>query len=42
MFDPRDALIKPLIENGLISQAEFMVKLSDERGVYQAMLGKMG
>jgi len=36
-----DALTKLLIEKGLITQAEFMEKLSAERAVYQAMLGKM-
>jgi len=36
-----DALTKLLIEKGLITQAEFMQKLSAERAVYQAMLGKM-
>ncbi len=33
-----DALTKLLIEKGLITQAEFMQKLSAERAVYQAML----
>ncbi len=28
--------------NGVITQAEFMQKLSAERAMYQAMLGKMG
>ncbi len=37
-----DALAKLLIEKGLITQAEFMQKLSAERGGYQAMLRKMG
>ncbi len=36
-----DALTKLLIEKGVITQAEFMQKLSDERAVYQAMLQKM-
>ncbi len=36
-----DALTKILIEKGLITKEEFMVKLSDERAVYQAMLGKV-
>ncbi len=43
-----DALTKLLIEKGLITEAEFMQKLSDvfrgekpERAVYQAMLEKM-
>jgi hypothetical protein len=34
-------LAKPLIEKGVITKDEFMQKLSDERAVYQAMLGKM-
>jgi hypothetical protein len=33
-----DALTKLLIEKGIITKEEFMVKLSDERAVYQAML----
>ena len=37
-----DALTKLLIEKGLITQAEFMQKLSAERAGYQGMLGKMG
>ncbi len=32
-----DALTKLLIEKGIITKEEFMVKLSDERAVYQAM-----
>ena len=36
-----DALTKLLIEKSLITQAEFMQKLSAERAGYQAMLGKM-
>ena len=36
-----DALTKLLIEKGLITKDEFMQKLSDERAVYQEMLGKM-
>ncbi len=36
-----DALTKLLIEKGLITEAEFMQKLSAERAVYQAMLQKM-
>jgi len=36
-----DALAKLLIEKGLITKDEFMQKLSTERAVYQAMLGKM-
>ncbi len=30
-----------IIEKGLITKAEFMQKLSTERAVYQAMLGKV-
>jgi len=33
-----DALTKILIEKGIITKEEFMVKLSDERAVYRAML----
>ncbi len=33
-----DALTKLLIEKGLITQAEFVQKLSAERAGYQAML----
>ena len=33
-----DALTKLLIEKGLITKEEFMVKLSNERAVYQALL----
>ncbi len=36
-----DALSKLLIEKGLITQAEFMRKLSAERAVYQAMFKKV-
>ncbi len=36
-----DALTKLLIEKGLITQAEFMQKLSANRAVYQTMLEKM-
>ncbi len=36
-----DALTKLLIEKGIITQEEFMVKLSDERAVYREMLEKM-
>ncbi len=36
-----DALTKLLIEKGLITQAEFMQKLSAERAGYQAMLQRM-
>jgi len=41
MIDPRDPLAKLFIEKGLITQAEFMQKLSAERAGYQAMLGKI-
>ncbi len=41
MNDPGDALTKLLIEKGVITQAEFMQKLSAERAVYQAMVQKM-
>ncbi len=37
-----DALTKLLIEKGLITEAEFMQKLSAERAEYQAMLEKGG
>ncbi len=33
-----DALTKLLIEKGIITKEEFMVKLSVDRAVYQAML----
>ncbi len=36
-----DTLAKLLIEKGLITQAEFMQKLSAERAGYQAMMDKM-
>ncbi len=36
-----DALTKLLIEKGLITEAEFMQKLSAERAGYRAMLQKM-
>ncbi len=36
-----DALAKLLIEKGLITQAEFMQKLSAERAEYQEMLDKV-
>ncbi len=36
-----DALTKLLIEKGLITEAEFMQKLSAERAGYQEMLQKM-
>ncbi len=41
MNDPGDALTKLLIEKGLITEAEFVQKLSEERVVYQAMLQKV-
>ena len=36
-----DALAKLLIEKGVITQGEFMPKLSAERAGYQAMVQKM-
>jgi hypothetical protein len=33
-----DALAKLLIEKGLITQAEFMQKISEEPGTYQKLL----
>ncbi len=33
-----DALTKLLIEKGIITKDEFMVKLSDERAVYRGLL----
>ncbi len=39
---PLAHLAKLHIEKGIITQAEFMQKLSAERAGYQAMLGKMG
>jgi len=33
-----DALAKLLIEKGLISESEFMFKLSEERATYQKLL----
>ncbi len=41
-YSPRNASTKLLIEKGLITQAEFMEKLSDERAVYQGMSEKVG
>jgi len=35
-----DALAKLLIKKGLITEAEFMQKLSAERATYQAMVQK--
>ncbi len=37
-----DAVAKLMIEKGLITKDEFMVKLKSERAGYQEMLGKMG
>jgi hypothetical protein len=36
------ALAELYIEKGLITEAEFMQKLSAERAGYQAMVGKVG
>ena len=36
-----DALSKLLIEKGLITQAEYMEKLSAERATYQVMMEKV-
>ncbi len=36
-----DALSKLLIEKGLITEAEYMEKLSAERDVYQAVMEKV-
>ena len=33
-----DALVKLLIENGLINREEFMQKISEERAIYQKLL----
>jgi hypothetical protein len=41
MYNPEDALGKLLIEKGVITQAEFMQKLSAERAEYQAMFKKV-
>jgi len=38
LCDPWNVLAKLLIVKGIITKEEFMVKLSDERAVYQAML----
>jgi len=38
MYNSGDALAKLLIKKGLITQAEFMEKLSAERAGYQGML----
>jgi hypothetical protein len=37
-----DALAKLLIEKGLITETEFMKKLSAERATYQAILTRKG
>jgi len=37
-----DALAKLLIKKGLITEVEFMQKLSAERAGYQETLGKVG
>ncbi len=37
-----DAVAKLIIEKGIITQAEFIEKLSAERAGYQEMLRKMG
>ena len=36
-----DALAKLLIEKGIISQQEFLAKISEERATYQWMLNPM-
>ncbi len=36
-----DALSKPLIEKGLITEAEYLEKLSEERATYQVMMEKV-
>ncbi len=41
MYNPEDALGKLLIENGLITEAEFMQKVSAERAGYQTVLVKV-
>ncbi len=41
MFDPGNSLTKLLIKKGLITEAEFMQKLSAERAEYRTMLQKM-
>ena len=40
-FGPGNALAKLLIDKGLITEAEFMQKLSAERAVYQEVVRKM-
>jgi len=37
-FATADALSKLLIEKGIITQQEFLQKISDERATYQRML----
>ncbi len=41
LFDPRAVLAKLLIKKGLSTEAEFMQKLSAERGGYQTVLRKV-
>jgi hypothetical protein len=36
-----DAMTKILVEKGLMSEAEFREKLSQERATYQALLAKV-
>jgi hypothetical protein len=36
-FAQTDALAKLLIEKGIITQQEFLAKISEERATYQAM-----
>ncbi len=36
-----DALSKLLIEKGLVTEAEYMEKLSEERATYQVMMEKV-
>ena len=38
-FATADALSKLLIEKGIITQQEFLQKISEERATYQRMLG---
>jgi hypothetical protein len=33
-----DALAKPLIDKGIITKAEFLAKIAEERATYQRML----
>ena len=37
-FAQTDALAKLVIEKGIITQQEFLAKISEERATYQAML----